>query len=80
MGNLPSLSPVSLTGEAKLAVRANGQLTLHCKPSLPSQISHIIREIRQFQQAPYRIEHQPKVCPPRCLIHDGGVIIIVILI
>uniref|UniRef100_A0A8D3DST4 Ras-specific guanine nucleotide-releasing factor 2-like n=1 Tax=Scophthalmus maximus TaxID=52904 RepID=A0A8D3DST4_SCOMX len=24
-------------------------------------ISHIIREIRQFQQAPYRIEHQPKV-------------------
>ncbi|KAI4882336.1 hypothetical protein NFI96_017507 [Prochilodus magdalenae] len=25
------------------------------------QISHIIREIRQFQQAPYRIEHQPKV-------------------
>lgn len=25
------------------------------------QISHIIREIRQFQQAPYRIEHQSKV-------------------
>ncbi|XP_043965178.1 ras-specific guanine nucleotide-releasing factor 2 isoform X2 [Gambusia affinis] len=24
-------------------------------------ISHIIREIRQFQQTPYRIEHQPKV-------------------
>ncbi|KAK2818570.1 hypothetical protein Q5P01_024131 [Channa striata] len=24
-------------------------------------ICHIIREIRQFQQAPYRIEHQPKV-------------------
>ncbi|XP_029025004.1 ras-specific guanine nucleotide-releasing factor 2 isoform X6 [Betta splendens] len=24
-------------------------------------ISHIIREIRQFQQAPYRIEHQPRV-------------------
>ncbi|CAB1318268.1 unnamed protein product, partial [Coregonus sp. 'balchen'] len=24
-------------------------------------ISHIIREIRQFQGAPYRIEHQPKV-------------------
>ncbi|KAM6965671.1 ras-specific guanine nucleotide-releasing factor 2 isoform 2-T2 [Aplochiton taeniatus] len=24
-------------------------------------ISHIIREIRQFQQSPYRIEHQPKV-------------------
>ncbi|XP_016894024.1 ras-specific guanine nucleotide-releasing factor 2 isoform X2 [Cynoglossus semilaevis] len=24
-------------------------------------ISHIIREIRQFQQGPYRIEHQPKV-------------------
>ncbi|XP_017287771.1 ras-specific guanine nucleotide-releasing factor 2 isoform X3 [Kryptolebias marmoratus] len=24
-------------------------------------ISHIIREIRQFQQAPYRLEHQPKV-------------------
>ncbi|KAM6901147.1 ras-specific guanine nucleotide-releasing factor 2 isoform 2-T2 [Lycodopsis pacificus] len=24
-------------------------------------ISHIIREIRQFQQAPYRMEHQPKV-------------------
>lgn len=29
--------------------------------SLFSQICHIIREIRQFQQAPYRIEHQPKV-------------------
>lgn len=25
------------------------------------QISHIIREIRQFQQTPYRIEHQAKV-------------------
>ncbi|XP_062924624.1 ras-specific guanine nucleotide-releasing factor 2-like isoform X1 [Mobula hypostoma] len=24
-------------------------------------ISHIIREIRQFQQTPYRIDHQPKV-------------------
>ncbi|XP_059193008.1 ras-specific guanine nucleotide-releasing factor 2 isoform X1 [Centropristis striata] len=24
-------------------------------------ISHIIREIRQFQQTPYRVEHQPKV-------------------
>lgn len=24
-------------------------------------ISHIIREIRQFQQASYRIDHQPKV-------------------
>uniref|UniRef100_A0A9J8ADV5 Ras protein-specific guanine nucleotide-releasing factor 2b n=1 Tax=Cyprinus carpio carpio TaxID=630221 RepID=A0A9J8ADV5_CYPCA len=24
-------------------------------------ISHIIREIRQFQQTPYRIEHQPKL-------------------
>ncbi|XP_034402970.1 ras-specific guanine nucleotide-releasing factor 2 isoform X2 [Cyclopterus lumpus] len=24
-------------------------------------ISHIIREIRQFQQSPYRMEHQPKV-------------------
>ncbi|XP_048847376.1 ras-specific guanine nucleotide-releasing factor 2 isoform X2 [Brienomyrus brachyistius] len=24
-------------------------------------ISHIIREIRQFQQTPYKIEHQPKV-------------------
>ncbi|KAJ8414873.1 hypothetical protein AAFF_G00023960 [Aldrovandia affinis] len=24
-------------------------------------ISHIIREIRQFQQTPYRIEHQPRV-------------------
>ncbi|XP_016120465.1 ras-specific guanine nucleotide-releasing factor 2-like [Sinocyclocheilus grahami] len=29
-------------------------------------ISHIIREIRQFQQTPYRIEHQPKV---RQIIH-----------
>ncbi|NXC92009.1 RGRF1 factor, partial [Cercotrichas coryphoeus] len=24
-------------------------------------ISHIIREIRQFQQTSYKIEHQPKV-------------------
>lgn len=35
------------------------------RPSWPSlllpQISHIIREIRQFQQASYRIDHQPKV-------------------
>ncbi|NWU96038.1 RGRF1 factor, partial [Upupa epops] len=27
-------------------------------------ISHIIREIRQFQQTSYKIEHQPKVLPP----------------
>ena len=32
-----------------------------CIFSLFLQISHIIREIRQFQQAPYRIEHQTKV-------------------
>lgn len=31
---------------------------------LSGQISHIIREIRQFQQTSYKIEHQPKVCPP----------------
>ena len=28
---------------------------------LASQISHIIREIRQFQQTAYKIDHQPKV-------------------
>ncbi|TKS78305.1 Ras-specific guanine nucleotide-releasing factor 2 [Collichthys lucidus] len=28
---------------------------------ISKQISHIIREIRQFQQTPYRIEHQAKV-------------------
>uniref|UniRef100_A0A8C3REY0 Ras protein specific guanine nucleotide releasing factor 1 n=1 Tax=Cyanoderma ruficeps TaxID=181631 RepID=A0A8C3REY0_9PASS len=28
---------------------------------IPAQISHIIREIRQFQQTSYKIEHQPKV-------------------
>lgn len=35
--------------------------------SISGQISHIIREIRQFQQTSYKIEHQPKVwrwpCP-----------------
>lgn len=31
-------------------------------PCLP-QISHIIREIRQFQQTAYKIEHQAKVSP-----------------
>lgn len=41
-----------------------------------SQICHIIREIRQFQQAPYRIEHQPKVSLPNslydlCFIQQG---------
>lgn len=30
---------------------------------IPAQISHIIREIRQFQQTSYKIEHQPKVQP-----------------
>lgn len=28
---------------------------------LPLQISHIIREIRQFQQTAYKIDLQPKV-------------------
>lgn len=35
---------------------------------LLSQICHIIREIRQFQQAPYRIEHQPKVGGANCCL------------
>lgn len=40
------------------------QWWLHCDQwfcFLPGQISHIIREIRQFQQTSYKIEHQPKV-------------------
>ncbi|XP_056395345.1 ras-specific guanine nucleotide-releasing factor 2 isoform X3 [Hyla sarda] len=35
-------------------------------------ISHIIREIRQFQQTPYRIEHQPKVI--QFLLDKSGVL------
>lgn len=40
--------------------------------SLFSQICHIIREIRQFQQAPYRIEHQPKVSVDNCPLTTGS--------
>ena len=34
---------------------------LKCPAHLPFQIAHVIREVRNFQQVPYKIEHIPKV-------------------
>ena len=47
--------------------RANCLLKL----SSSSQISHIIREIRQFQQTAYKIEHQVKVSRRHFPRHPG---------
>uniref|UniRef100_A0A8D1XWH1 Ras protein specific guanine nucleotide releasing factor 2 n=1 Tax=Sus scrofa TaxID=9823 RepID=A0A8D1XWH1_PIG len=35
-------------------------------------ISHIIREIRQFQQTSFRIDHQPKVMDRTCVLMDAS--------
>lgn len=67
MLNQSQLYTVILTGIAKATANSQFQLSIN---SLLFQISHIIREIRQFQQAPYRIEHQPKVSLIKCITYE----------
>lgn len=51
-----------------ILVRNNNETSHFLFTVLCFQISHIIREIRQFQQTAYKIDHQPKVRGFTCII------------
>lgn len=59
---VPGLNSVPSCGwPAHVGAGRAGAARLSWPSLLLPQISHTIREIRQFQQASYRIDHQPKV-------------------